>query len=127
MSPILIVDDNAFFRKTLKNILRSRWQSLEIFEAGDGMEAIEFFKRQRPAIILLDIKLPGENGIEVMKKIKAVNPDTAVIILTGYDTPEYEEAAFASGADYFLSKRTASASGIIDALDKIMRNRESHR
>lgn len=120
MSPILIVDDNAFFRKTLKNILWSRWQSLDIYEAGDGVEAIEALQSQRPTITLLDINLPGENGIEVMKKIKALSPGAAVVILTGYDTPEYEEAAFASGADYFLSKRTSTASVITDVLETIM-------
>ena len=93
MSRTLIVEDSAIYRKLLKETLRSRFPSMEIIEAENGEEAMQQISAHTPDLIFMDIKLPGENGLELTGKIKAKYPDVAVIILTSYDSPEYREAA----------------------------------
>jgi DNA-binding NarL/FixJ family response regulator len=67
----------------------------------------------------MDIKLPGENGLEVTRKMKARYSNIIVIILTSYDLPEYREAAGQFGADYFLSKGSSSREEIMTLVDSI--------
>ncbi len=104
MERILIVEDNAFFMQFLKETLHSRFPSMDIQEAVDGKEAMQKLKNFSPGTIFVDLRLPGENGLELTKKIKAEHPDIIVVILTNYDLPEYREAAFQSRADHFVTK-----------------------
>jgi CheY-like chemotaxis protein len=101
---ILIVDDNSMLRETTRSILESKFPDLRVFEAGDGKEACAQIQSHVPDLILMDIKLPGENGLELTRKIKGSCPDVSIIIFTNHDLPEYRVAAFESGADFFLSK-----------------------
>jgi DNA-binding NarL/FixJ family response regulator len=116
----LIVEDSAIFRKLLKKTLHSRYPSMEIFEAGDGEEAMQKINSDLPDLIFMDIKLPGENGLELTAKIKAKYPDVIVIILTSYDTPEYREAAVQAKANYFLAKGSSSKEGILKLVESIL-------
>jgi len=104
MERILIVEDNALFLQFLKETLRSRFPSIDILEAANGEEAMQKIKTLPPDAIFMDLRLPGENGLELTKKIKAKYPDIIVVIITNYDLPEYREAAYQCGADHFLSK-----------------------
>ena len=104
MKRILIVEDNAFFLQFFRETLRSRFPSLEISEAADGQEAMQKIKALQPEAIFMDVRLPGENGLELTKKIKAQYPDIIVVIVTNYDLPEYRKAAYESKADHFISK-----------------------
>jgi len=104
MKRILIVEDNAFFLQFFRETLHSRFPSLEIFEAADGKEAMQKIKALQPEAIFMDVRLPGENGLELTKKIKAQYPDIIVVIVTNYDLPEYRKAAYESRADHFISK-----------------------
>jgi len=101
---ILIVEDNAPFRQILKETLQTCFSTIAIDEAADGGEALQKVDAFLPDLILMDIRLPGENGLELTKKIKATHPNITILILTSYDMPEYREAAFQYGADRFLSK-----------------------
>lgn len=101
---ILIVEDNAFFLQFLKETLHSRFPSIDILEAGGGEEALQKIETSLPNIILMDLRLPGENGLELTKRIKAQHPDIIVVIITNYDLPEYREAAYQCRADHFLTK-----------------------
>ena len=111
MKRILIVEDNAFFLQFLRETLRSRFPSLEISEAADGEQAMQKIKAFQPEAIFMDLRLPGENGLQLTKKIKAQYPDIIVVIVTNYDLPEYRKAAYESGVNHFISK---------DSLLKIM-------
>jgi DNA-binding NarL/FixJ family response regulator len=93
---------------------------MEIIEAEDGEEAMQKINGQPPDLIFMDIKLPGENGLELTAKIKAKYPDMVVIILTSYDTPEYREAADRAKANYFLSKGTSSKQTILSLVESIL-------
>jgi two-component system response regulator YesN len=104
MFKTLIVEDNGAFRQSLKRILVARFPSMDIGEAADGKEALQKVDAVEPNLIFVDIKLPGGNGLELTKRIKADHPKITIIILTSYDLPEYREAANQCGANYFLSK-----------------------
>jgi DNA-binding NarL/FixJ family response regulator len=104
MERILIIEDNALFLQFLKETLRSRFPSTDILEAANGEEAMQKIKTLPPDAIFMDLRLPGENGLELTKKIKAKYPDIIVVMITNYDLPEYREAAYQCGADHFLSK-----------------------
>jgi YesN/AraC family two-component response regulator len=93
---------------------------MEIFEAADGEEAMQIISGHPPDLIFMDIKLPGENGLDLTAKIKAKYPDVIVIILTSYDTLEYREAAAQAKADHFLSKGSSSKEGILRLVESIL-------
>ena len=119
MADILIVDDNMAFRHMLSRIVRSRYPHSHIREANDGNGAVKETENRVPDLIFMDVRLPGENGFELTRRIKAAHPDVVIIIITSYDSPEYREAAFDSGADFFLSKRTSKASDIMDRMESM--------
>ncbi len=116
----LIVEDSAIFRKLLKETLHSRFPSMEIFEASEGEEALQIINANPPDLIFMDIRLPGESGLELTLKVKARYPDVVVIIMTSYDTPEYREAAVQAKANYFLSKGSSSKEGILKLVESIL-------
>jgi DNA-binding NarL/FixJ family response regulator len=120
MTEVLIVDDNAAFRNMLRQILHSRFPSLTIGEAGDGNQAIKKLEKQAPDIIFMDVRLPGENGLSLTKRIKAAYPGIVIIIITSYDSPEYREAALEAGADSFVSKTDSNATDILERVETII-------
>jgi CheY-like chemotaxis protein len=115
---VLIVEDSTLFRQLLRETMQDRFPSIEIHEAGDGNEAFEEIETSRPDLIFMDIRLPGENGLELTKKIKARYPNIIVIILTGYDLPEYREFS-CRYADYFFSKDSSTADNIFTLVQSI--------
>jgi DNA-binding NarL/FixJ family response regulator len=117
---VLIVEDSAFYRELLKEALLSRFPSMELCEAADGEEALQKIEASLPDLIFMDIKLPGESGLELTKKIKTQYPNINMIILTAYDIPEYREAAVQAKANYFLSKGLASKENILTLVDSIL-------
>jgi DNA-binding NarL/FixJ family response regulator len=119
MNTILIVEDDAVFRRMLKSILLSRFPSMVVYEAPEGTGAWKKIRATHPDLIFMDIRLPGENGLVLTKKIKDRYPDIAVIILTSYDLPEYREAAQQMGAEYFLSKGSTRPGEIVELVELI--------
>jgi CheY-like chemotaxis protein len=123
MFKTLIVEDSVFFRQLLKESLLSRFPKMEILEAVDGEEALQKITTHPPDLIFMDIKLPGESGLELTKKIKAQYPNIIIIILTAYDIPEYREAAYQYNANYFLTKGSASKENILTLVESILSDR----
>ena len=119
---VLIVEDSILFRRLFKETLHHRFPSVEIYEAIDGEEALLQVETLRPNLIFMDIRLPGENGLELTQKIKTRNPNIIVIILTGYDLPEYREAS-QRYADYFFSKDSSTTENIFTLVESIFPNR----
>ena len=120
MFKILIVEDNLPFRDSLKEILMARFPGLAIDEAGEGNEAMEKVNSLSPDLIFMDIKLPGENGLELTGRIKARYPDMKIIILTSYDLLEYREAAARFGAYDFLTKGSSSGKEILKLVESLL-------
>lgn len=108
MLKTLIVEDNERFRLLLRELLVSRFPSISVEEAEDGEDGLRKVDTFIPHLVFMDIKLPGENGLVVTKKVKTKYPGIIVVILTYYDSPEHRQAADQCGADYFLPKGTSS-------------------
>jgi len=119
---VLIVEDNTLFRQLFKEALHNRFPSVEIYEAIEGGEALLQVETLRPNLIFMDIRLPGENGLQLTQKIKARYPNIIVIILTGYDLPEYREAS-SQYADYFFSKDSLTSKNIFTLVESILPTR----
>jgi DNA-binding NarL/FixJ family response regulator len=123
MVKTLIVEDSAIYRRLLKEALHSRFPSMDISEAMDGKEALQKMKTFLPDLIFMDIKLPGENGLDLTQQIKAQYPNIFIIILTAYDIPEYQSAAYQYKADGFLSKGSVCNKDILTLVDSILSDR----
>jgi len=106
---IFIVEDSSPFREMLKEVLHDRFPSVEIYEAIDGEEALKQFETLNPDLVFMDIRLPGENGLQVTRRIKSLYPKITVIVLTSYDCEEYREAAIRFGGDYYIPKDSLSS------------------
>lgn len=100
--PILIVDDEIELLKNLEAFLRPR--GCTILKAASGEEALAQLARCRPALVLLDIKMPGMDGLVALKKIKALRPDLPVIIATAVEDQELMAQAAALGAYEYILK-----------------------
>ena len=122
---VLIVEDDVMFRNLIKETLFAGFPLLPISEASDGVEALEKINACIPNIIFMDIKLPGENGLVLTKKIKERYPQIIIAILTAYDQPEYREAAFQCGAAYFLPKGSTSLDEIRSLVEQALFGKKS--
>jgi DNA-binding NtrC family response regulator len=98
---ILVVDDEAGPRESLRMILKPRY---EVHTACDGQEALRLIKNKDINVVTLDLNMPGLSGIEVLKEIRKLKPDTEVIIITGYGTLTNAQEAMRFGAGDFISK-----------------------
>ena len=106
---ILIVDDHAILREGLRAML-GYYDDIEVVgEAQDGAEALSQVDELRPDIVLMDIAMPGMNGLEATRAIRERFPDTRVLILTQHEDPQYVLPLMQAGASGFVSKRALGA------------------
>ncbi len=103
---ILIVDDHTLVRRGLANLLASCLNDSEITEAGGADEAVDVLKADPPDIALVDVRMPGRDGLELLREIRSSWPQVPVIMLSSYDNGEYVKAALAEGAAGYLLKDT---------------------
>lgn len=120
MMQLLIVDDEQIERDGMKAILQKSFPSLLINEARNGKMAIEKAKVLKPNLILMDIKMPGINGLEAMETIMQDSPDTKFIMVTAYDTFDYMRKAITLGASDYLLK-PSKAVDIIEIVGKVLK------
>ena len=120
MPRVFIVEDNKMFREILKETLSVCFPSIEIETAADGRRFLEKIEEQNPDLIFIDIQLPYDNGLNLTKQIKSLHRNIPVIIITGYDNPDYRNAASQAGADYFFSKKELKTSDIIEVVESVM-------
>ena len=104
----MLIEDNSPFRSVFKEGLKSRFPSMAISEASDSEDALKKIGAIPPDLIFMDIRLPGENGLELTRRIKTDHPEITIIIFTSHNFPEYREAAARYKADYFLSKSSVA-------------------
>ncbi|MBI5055422.1 MAG: response regulator [Nitrospirae bacterium] len=102
MEKILIIDDDREMRMLLSDIVA--FQGCEAIAASDGIQALKEFSAHSPGIILLDIRLPGIDGMEVLKEIKKANKNAVVIMLTGYGEIKDAVQAIKLGALDYITK-----------------------
>lgn len=103
---ILIVDDHEVVRDGLKNILTSMDNISIAGEAGNGEDAVKMYSSLKPDLVIMDISMPGMNGIEATRVIKEKDPDARILILTMHDNQEYLNQIIRSGAKGFILKNT---------------------
>jgi len=103
---ILIADDSASIRKRLNAIIEKIAKGSEIIHAQNVQEAIEKALAFEPDLTILDIRMPGGSGIDVLKELKARRPGATVIMLTNYPYPQYKEKCIKEGATFFFDKST---------------------
>lgn len=101
---VLLVDDQALIRDGLDIILNAQPDIRTVGQAADGQEAIELARRLRPDVILMDIKMPGVDGIQATRQIKEDLPKTPIIILTTYSEDELVFKGIRAGASGYLLK-----------------------
>ncbi len=102
---VLIVEDSPLYRQVLKETLHKHLPSLAIDDAGSAEEALQkISETSRFDLAFIDIHLPGMNGLQLIRELKKGIPEIRIAILTGYDSPEYEQAARRYGADRFFIK-----------------------
>jgi DNA-binding NarL/FixJ family response regulator len=112
---ILLVDDHRLFRDGLRPLL-ARERGIEVVgEAGDGLEAVALVKSLAPDIVLMDVTMPGMNGIEATRAIVAARAETKVVILTMHVDRRYATEALRAGASGYLLKE-AAFSDLVQAL-----------
>lgn len=102
MSNILIIDDEKAIRKTLSEILS--YEGYKIEEAGDGEEGLKIFREKPFEVVLCDIKMPRMDGIEFLDKVREINPDVPIIMISGHGTIETAVEAVKKGAYDYLAK-----------------------
>ena len=110
MYKLMIADDEPLIRRGIKQLIDlSSLQIGEIHEASTGEEALKVFEEFKPEIVLMDINMPKIDGLSVAKKIKSINPDTKIAIITGYNYFDYAQTAIKIGVeDYILKPVTKS-------------------
>ncbi len=102
--PVLVVDDQAPFRAAAGAVLR-RADGFELVgEAASGPEAIRLADALRPALVLMDINMPGMNGVEATRQIMAKHPETVVILCSTYELADLPADAASSGARAYVNK-----------------------
>ncbi len=111
----LIVDDHALFREGLRSVLERHDDFTIVGEAGDAETGIRLAAELRPAIVLMDLHLPGRSGVEAIEEIARRHPETGVIVLSMYQEAELVERAILAGARGYLLKDQRAAA-LIDGI-----------
>ncbi len=104
MLKVLLVENNRTFREASREALSAHFRPPIIDEAENADEALRKINAAPPHLIFMDIRLPGWNGLQLTQKIRTDFPEIHVAILTGYDLPEYRQAAVQYGAEGFFVK-----------------------
>ncbi len=114
---VLIADDNAIFRQGLCRLLASDPGIEVVGEAADGVAAVAQALACNPDIVLMDIRMPRQGGLEAAKQIRAQRPQTRIIVLTEYDSAALRGKAEKAGVAAYLSKQVDSAE-LFEAIHK---------
>ncbi|WP_237055458.1 response regulator [Microbulbifer sediminum] len=120
---ILLVDDHSLLRAGMRALLDDMAGIAVIGESGDGLEALEFIRRDPPDAVLLDVSLPGMNGLEVARYLSQHYPDVRILILSMHSGAEYVARALNAGAQGYLLKDSAFDE-LAEALKALFAGRE---
>jgi two-component system response regulator NreC len=115
---VVVVDDHAVVRSGLRLLLAAEGDLEVVGEAGDAREAVFEVRARKPDVILLDVVMPGESGIEAVPKLLHEAPDAKVLVLSMQDDPNYVREAFAAGASGYVLKEAVDAE-VVDAIRQV--------
>ncbi len=117
---VSIVEDNEQLRGTLARVLNRSEGFRCLSQYGDAESALQGLPKDRPQVVLMDINLPGMNGVECVRQLKQAAPELQIMMLTVYEDTENIFNALAAGASGYLLKRTKSAE-LLDAIKEVQR------
>ena len=117
MSKILVIDDEPSIRELLDTILRRK--GYDVVLADTGQKGLDIFRQERPDVVVLDLKMPGMDGLTVLQHVRSLPPNQSVVILTGAGTPEAEQQVRALGVTEFVEKEF-SLHHLGDALKRLL-------
>jgi len=118
MLKVLVVDDFPLFRRGVRDLVTEGFQGAEIGEAGDSYEMLELLKRKPWDVAVMDISMPGMNGLDALKQVKQEFPDLPVLILSMHSEEQYAIRMFKAGADGYLTKSSAPEE-LVKAIKKV--------
>jgi len=118
---ILLVDDHAMFRAGIRHLLEAEATRLEVVgEASSGDEAVDRVRELKPDVVVMDLSMPGSNGLEATRRIAALELDTKVLVLTVHAEEEYLVPVVEAGASGYLTK-TSADTDLIEAIRVVAR------
>jgi two-component system, NarL family, invasion response regulator UvrY len=120
---VLIADDHALFRAGLKSLLEDAGEFEVVAEASNGEEALQMVREQDFDLALIDLAMPKQGGVDVLKRMKALKPDMGVLILSMYPEEQYAVNLLRSGASGYLNKEAAPEM-VVTALRTIRKGRK---
>lgn len=120
MIRILIADDHAIVRAGLKQFIADERDMVVAGEAADGMETLAFVRTGECDVVLLDISMPGKNGIDTLRQLKRSRPDLPVLILSAYSEQQYAVSLLRAGASGYINKESASEQ-LVSAIRTVMK------
>ena len=123
MIKILIADDHALMRAGLKRILKDEPDLKVIAEASNGFEVIDTVKKNEADFIMLDLTMPGKNGLEVIKELRQINKNIHILILSMHPEDRFAVRALKSGASGYMTKESAPDE-LVNAIRKIVSGRK---
>jgi len=123
MINILIADDHSVVREGLKQIISGNADMTVLAEACSGNEAIEKIRKNPISVAILDISMPGKNGLDTLKELKVMHPDLPVLILSMYPEEQYALRFFRAGASGYLTKKSAPEE-LVNAIRTVSRGKK---
>lgn len=119
---ILIVDDASFMRVVLKDILVSHGLVTQVYEAGDGLAAVDAYKQHKPDVVTMDVNMPKADGIQALKSILQFNPRAKVVMVTSVEQKHIVQDAIKTGARDYVVK-PFDRSNVAMVISKVLRAR----
>lgn len=119
----LISDDHAIVRKGLKDLLREEFPKAEFFEAVNSQEAITLVSTCAMDVILLDISMPGRNGMETLKQMRAMGIKSPILMLSMHSEDQYAVRALRAGASGFINKESANDE-LLSAIHRVLNGKK---
>ena len=116
---VILADDHTLLRAGIRSLLDDLSHLDVVAETGDGSEALQLVRHQQPDVIVLDITLPGLNGLEVAKRIRKLDVHTRILMLSMHAGPEYVARAWAAGAHGYVVK-DAAFDELAQAIDTVL-------
>ncbi len=117
---IVLAEDSTILREALRSLLASNPELEIVGEAGDGLEAIECVKREKPDLVLIDLSMPRMNGISAILEIKRQFPQTKILVLTAHSEEEYVFETLKAGAHGYVLKDSTQTE-LLTAIESVLR------
>ncbi|MGD8373097.1 MAG: response regulator transcription factor, partial [Syntrophobacterales bacterium] len=118
MIKVLLADDHAIFRAGLRRLVEEAGDMVVVAEAADGREAIEQVQNTMPDVAVIDISMPGLDGLEVINQLSYFHPKLPILVLTMHEEEQYVVRTIAAGAMGYITKRSVPEK-LVKAIRKV--------